>query len=195
MYPAITGTQLPDRAAAGDDVELVRQAVEDPAAFAELYQRYRVRVYWYLRARTSNEDDAADLTQHVFTAAFARLHQYRRRKASFATWLFTIARNAATDFHRRLAFTTDWDSLPAALHPTDDGDMAGSLLHREAMLRVRHLLEQLPQDKRELLALRYGAELSIPEVAAITRKSAHATRKQLQRILQTLEVNYHDSND
>jgi RNA polymerase sigma-70 factor (ECF subfamily) len=192
MHATIDSGQLVDDHTCSDDTALARQALEDPTAFAELYERYRVRIYWYLRARAPSEDDAADLTQQVFVAAFDRLRQYRERKGSFATWLFTIARNAATDFHRRRRSMTAWDSLPATLHPMDDRDLATDVERHEAILRVHELVAMLPPEKRELLVLRYAADLTIPEMAAVIGKSPHATRKQLTRLLQSLEDHYHD---
>jgi RNA polymerase sigma-70 factor (ECF subfamily) len=177
------------------DAALVRLALDDPAAFGELYQRYRTRIYWYLRARTSSAEDADDLTQHVFLAAFARLHQYRERKASFATWLFTVARNAAIDYHRRQRTTTDWDGLPAAPQCTDDGDLAHEVIRREAVARMSGLVATLPPEKRELLALHFAAELSIAELAAVIGKSPGATRMQLSRLLHSLEEQYRDRPD
>jgi RNA polymerase sigma-70 factor (ECF subfamily) len=177
---------------AASDAALARGALEHPDLFAELYRRYRERVYWYLRARVPGDEDAADLTQQVFVGAFSRLCQYREGKASFATWLFTIARNAANDFHRRRRPTVRWDGMPAAQQPIDDRDLAIDVVRGEAIARLRQMVTALPPEKRELLALRYGADLTIPEIAAITGKSPHATYKQLSRLLQLLEDSYDD---
>jgi RNA polymerase sigma-70 factor (ECF subfamily) len=122
-----------------------------------------------------------------------RLHQYRPRKGPFAAWLFAIARHAATDFHRRHHTTVDWECLPAALHPIDTQDVEGDAMTREALARLDQLLSALPAEKREILALRFAGGLTIAEIAAVTGRSAEATRKQLTRTLQTLEGNYHDS--
>ena len=91
------------REPAGDDEEpaLVDAARSDPAAFVELHARYEACVWRYLRARTATEEDAADLTQQTFLQALDGLPRYRERGLSFAAWLFRIARNVATDHHRR----------------------------------------------------------------------------------------------
>jgi Sigma-70 region 2 len=83
------------------EVMLVQQARDDPSLFTPLYNLYRDRIYWYLRARVSSDEDAADLTQQVFLRALERLHQYQERKGPFAAWLFAIARHAASNSHRR----------------------------------------------------------------------------------------------
>jgi len=168
----------------------VRAAQRDPVAFDALYERYIDRVYAYLRARSATPEDAADLTQQVFTHALAALPRYRA--GSFAAWLFRIARNAAVDAHRRRRATVSWDLVPEALHPVAEDDAEARLLAREARLRVRRLVAGLPPDKREQLALRYAARLSTAEIAAVLGKSEAATRQQLSRVLRALQEQYHD---
>jgi RNA polymerase sigma-70 factor (ECF subfamily) len=176
-----------------DEAAQARQAYEEPAAFETLYRHYRDRIYWYLLARTQQEEDAADLTQQVFVQALGALHQYHERKGSAAAWLFGIARHAATDMHRRRRVTIAWDHLPMALHPNDGSDVEADAVRRESLSRLARLLATLPKDKRDLLALRFAGDLTIPEIAAVVGKSAEATRKQLTRTLQSLEEQYHDT--
>ncbi|HVA89425.1 MAG TPA: sigma-70 family RNA polymerase sigma factor [Chloroflexota bacterium] len=178
-----------------DEAALVQRARDDPAAFEALYRQYRDRIYWYLRARTQGEEDAADLTQQVFVHALGALRQYHKRKGSVAAWLFGIARHAATDLHRRRRISIDWDHLPAALHPDDGSDIEADAVRRESLTYLARLLAALPKDKRDILALRFAGGLTIPEIATIVGKSAEATRKQLTRTLQSLEEQYHDATE
>ncbi|HXT36121.1 MAG TPA: sigma-70 family RNA polymerase sigma factor [Chloroflexota bacterium] len=197
MHVSVALPLDPDRDSGSglDEAALVRRAREDPAAFEVLYHRYRDRIYWYLRARTQGEEDAADLTQQVFVHALGALHQYHGRKGSVAAWLFGIARHAATDLHRRRRVTIAWDHLPAALHPDDGSDIEADAMRHESLTYLARLLATLPKDRRDLLALRFAGGLTIPEVAAVVGKSADATRKQLTRTLQSLEEHYHDTTE
>jgi len=192
VYDAIDGAQVRGDPVPPDELTLVRAAQRDPVAFDPLYDRYIDRVYAYLRARTATPEDAADLTQQVFTYALAALPRYRA--GSFAAWLFRIARNAAVDAHRRRRATITWDRVPKALHPVAEDDAEARLLAREARDRARHLVAGLPPDKRELLALRYAARLSTAEIAAVLGKSEAATRQQLSRVLRALQEQYHDAD-
>ena len=99
-----------------DEVALVRAAREEPSAFGTLYDRYLGRIYAYLRARSSNDEEAADLTQQVFLQALDALPRYREGRVPFAAWLFRIARNAAIDSHRRRRTSV-------RLRPTKNGVM------------------------------------------------------------------------
>jgi len=176
---------------ADDEAALVRAAQDDPTAFGALYHRYRQRVYAYLRARTSDAEDAADLTQHVFLRALDALPRYRPRQVPFAAWIFRIARNAATDFHRQRHATLTWDLLPEALQPLTGYDPDAGILRQEDMARLRTLLRALDAETRELLMLRFTGRLTIAEIAAVIGKSDAATQKKLFRTIQTLQERYH----
>jgi hypothetical protein len=66
-----------------DEAALAVQAQSDRALFGTLCERHRARIYAYLRSRTTSEDDAADLTQHVFVQALAALGHYRAQQGTF----------------------------------------------------------------------------------------------------------------
>src|SRR5947209_6911559 len=149
MHSDLAAVRHASEDTARDEDTLVQQARADPAVFEVLYLRYRDRIYRYLRARTPSEQDAADLTQHVFLQALERLHQYRSRKGSFAAWLFAVARHAAIDFHRRHHATVDWECLPAALRPVDTHDVEIDAVTHETLARLDQLLRALPTAKRE----------------------------------------------
>jgi RNA polymerase sigma factor (sigma-70 family) len=89
------GAPVPEPPAARTDAELEAQAVGgDREAFAELYNRHLERVYDFLRRMLRDADEAADLAQETFIRAMRALSP-KERKASFSTWLFTIARSLA----------------------------------------------------------------------------------------------------
>ncbi len=176
---------------ASDEPALVEAAQTDSAAFGTLYERYVARVYRYLRAHTGSDEDAADLTQQVFLRALDALPAYRERGAPFGAWLFRIARHAAIDAHRRLRSTVAWEALPAALQPSGAHDPEATAIEREALARLGELLARLEKEQRELLALRFAARLSAPEIAVVVGRSPAAVKKQLTRLIQSLREQYH----
>jgi RNA polymerase sigma-70 factor (ECF subfamily) len=169
-----------------EEVALVRAAQADPAAFGALYQYYFNRVYWYLRARTPTAEDAGDLTQQVFLNALEALPRYRVRGLPFAAWLFRIARNSASNFGRRQRPTLSWEQLPTASTDTapDPEELA---LHNDDLRHLGALLATLSPEKRDYLALRFAAGLTIPEIASVVGKREAAVRKQITRTLHTLK--------
>lgn len=161
-------------------------------AFGALYRQHLHGIYRYLRSRASSDEEAADLTQQVFLKALDALPRYRDRGVPIAAWLFRIARNVATDAHRRRRGTVAWDLLPESLRPIDeDTDPEAAVLHAESLARLGDLLAALDPAKRELLALRFGGGLSSREIAAVVGKSEAAVKQQLARTLRSLKEQYH----
>ena len=168
---------------------LVEAAQAEPTAFAAIYHRYGNRVYVYIRSRVSSEEDAVDITQQVFVNSFRALPRYRVSSAPLAAWLFRIARNAVVDHQRRTRPTTDVDSVPMILRDMGAGPEETAVLN-EDINRLRVALQRLDKSKRDVLALRYGGNLRIREIAEATGKSEEATKKQLSRALRSLRQSY-----
>jgi RNA polymerase sigma-70 factor (ECF subfamily) len=181
-----------DREREPDDASLVEAARVDPTAFAPLYERYRDRVYWYLRTRTVSTDDAADLLQQVFLQALDRIDQYRPQRGPFVAWLFGIARHAAGNHNRRRRSTVSWDLVPELLRPISDDDPESEAVHKESLTRLSDVFASLDRDKRELLVLRYVVGLSFAEIGPIIGKNEAATRQQVSRLLRSLKEHYRE---
>lgn len=82
-----------------DDSALVQAARLDAEAFGPLYDRYLPRVYQYLRGYSRREDDATDLTQHVFLQALTGLPGYSEGRAPFANIITYESRDAQPATH------------------------------------------------------------------------------------------------
>jgi RNA polymerase sigma-70 factor (ECF subfamily) len=175
-----------------DEAAEIQAARAERGAFGALYERYRDRVYAYLRTRTNNAEDASDLMQQVFVRALDALPGYRGQPEAFAAWLFQIARNATIDHHRRRRATVAWDLLPEALQPVAVGDLEADVLRREDVEELHMVLATFDRDTRELLALRFAARLSIADTAAVVGKSEAAVKQQLARTMRRLKERYHD---
>lgn len=158
------------------DGDLVRAAQGgDRAAFGLLYERYGAMVHGVLLARVPWED-ADDLLQDVFVVALERLRSLRDPGA-FGGWLAAIARNRATDHHRR-AVAADPGSADA-LASTDHGPSAEALA---ALAAIRGL----PAAYRETLTLRLVEGMTGPEIAARTGLTPRSVRVNLHRGMKQL---------
>jgi RNA polymerase sigma-70 factor (ECF subfamily) len=171
---------------------LIVQAQADPKLFGEVYQRYLARIYRYLRTLTATNEDASDLTQVVFIKAMAALPGYRPGRGPFAAWLFRIARNAATDAHRRRRPAVPLDVLAGTAAEPEAESLDAEVLRRERLRRLQAALSQLDPGKRDLIALRFAAGLSVREIAAVVGKRQEAVKKQLYRTIASLKENYVD---
>jgi RNA polymerase sigma-70 factor, ECF subfamily len=176
-----------------DEPRLIEAARTDTAAFAQLYHRYVDAVFGYLRTYSESDEDAADLTQHVFFRVLETLPRYRHQGVPFRAWLFRIARNAATDTYRRRRRTLPWDHVPESLQPLSLSDPESIAVHREALNGLRVLVGQLPPEKQELLALRFSGGLSSAEIALILGRTPASVQKELVRIMHRLKEDARDS--
>ena len=154
--------------------------ISEVDGFARAYERYRLPIYRYLRARGANDDDALDLTAATFERAFAGRHAFRPRDGGLGAWLFRIARNAAIDAHRRRrpgGFLTDGDDVGLAIAAD----------HVEGERReIVDAVSSLPDVQRDAIWLRYASGLSAREIGHVLGKSEGAIQKQIQRALDTL---------
>ena len=97
------------------------------------------------------------------------LPRYRIGRVPFNAWLFRIARNAATDRQRKHhMLSLHW--VPQALLPPMESDLEAGILHREALSRLGQIISALDTRSRELLRLRFVAELTVPEIAAVAER-------------------------
>ncbi len=165
-----------------DEPALVRLAQSDAQAFGALYDRYIQRVYRYCYYRTNNASEAEDLTAQIFLAALEGMSRYRQ-DGHFAGWLFSIARKKVADYHRHLPHV----SLEEVTLPPIQMDLATEVETSQRRERLRGLIQALGEEERELINLRYVAELSFAEIAKALRKNEEAVKKTLYRLIARLK--------
>ena len=130
-----------------------------------VYKDQLPRVYNYLRFRIGNASDAEELTSRTFEKAWRGRNLYQRDLAGFSTWLFTIAQNVAID---HLRSSRPHLPLEAAMEvvtldtPHDDAERDSNLA------RLATLMRHLPQRDQEVVALKYGADLTNREIARLS---------------------------
>lgn len=163
----------------------------DPVSITKLYQRHVRSVYRYLYSQVGNPGDAEDLTSQTFLHALESLPRYRHR-GRFAAWLFTIARHKAIDHFRRNRRQMPLETVTAAADGPDPAAQAIET-HERRLLATR--LQTLRRDERELLRLRYVAELSFGDIANVLGKREDAVKKSLYRLLARLQDEMESEHD
>ena len=162
---------------------LITAAQQNPAAFAAIYDCYCTPVYRYLYSRVGNQADTEDLTTQTFLSALENLHRYREQ-GQFSAWLFRIARTKAMDYFRRGKSEVSLDALEMR---ADEVDPLGQVIQRQETSQISAVIQKLEADERELLRLRYVAELSFQEMAALLGKNEAAVKKSLYRLLARIQ--------
>jgi RNA polymerase sigma-70 factor (ECF subfamily) len=177
---------------AGTDDELAVAARSDVDAFAQLYVRHRLTVYRYARSRTSNEEDAIDLTAVTFERALSAIGRYRPSGGGFVAWLLRITRNAAIDQQRRARSVVGLDVGVEDGHP--DNGPENVTLNRERRRAIGRALATLSEHERDAIALRFGSGLTARQISEIVGKGEAATQKLLSRALLKLRERIHDDS-
>lgn len=178
-----------------DDKALVELAAEDKEAFGELYERYLTKMYNYVYYRTGNTHDAEDLTAKVFHRAMAHIDTYVDRGLPFQAWLYRIAHNLVANWHR--------DQGRRKIIALDD--YVGQSLQSEAPDRwteeqeeQRQLMEavrRLPEDRQQLLLLKFIEQLSNAEIGEIMGRTEGAVKSLYHRTLLALREDLRRQED
>lgn len=170
-----------------DEAALVAAARHDPAAFGEVYRRYVARVYRYLFSQVGDGQEAEDITAQVFSAAWEGLSGYREQ-GNFAAWLFRIARNKAKDYYRQRRATLSLEEAHPMLRA--EWDPLAHIEQDESLQQLSALLECLNPEQRELLRLRFAADLSFAQIGEIFGRSEAAVKMSVHRLLQRLQADW-----
>ncbi len=179
-----------------DDEELLiaRSQRGDLQAFNQLVLLYQQAVYSLVFRMLGNPDNAADITQDAFLAAFRGINSYRGG-SSFRAWLLRISTNQVYDHLRRVqrrpaesleALTEDDDMPPADfLTALTDTDRAGNpeerMLTQELQAVIQQGLEDLPLDQRVAVVLCDVQGLSYEEIATTTGTTLGTVRSRIAR--------------
>ena len=148
----------------------------DRAAFGQLYQRYVRMVHGILLARVPSVA-AEDLVHDVFLQALPKLAALRD-VSRFGPWLAAIARNRATDFHRRAKTDCSLDDQAGTAEPAENPEGQVGI---EDSISLLNAVRELPDVYREPLILRFVEGLTGPEIAARTGLTHGSVRVNLHR--------------
>lgn len=153
--------------------------------FAAVYDEHVWRVYGFFAYWLRSPPDAEDLTQQTFERAWRAWDRYDETRAGVSTWLMAIARNLLMDHRRansgsrhRLIDDADLDGVPA------EPDRHSLGLDPE----LERALEALGSRERELIALRFGGDLTGPEIAELTGLTLANVQQILSRALRHMRA-------
>ena len=166
----------------------------DEEAFKKLIDRYTAPLYNFA-ARTAGRNDAPDIVQEVFVKVWKHIHRFDATRASFKTWIFTIAKNTATDFLRKKKSLLFSDlNNPTRSDLVNDNffeenipdenllpDLALQKLEDNKFLNKT--MEKLRPIYQEILALHYQEEMTFEEIGKILAKPLNTVKSQHRRAL------------
>lgn len=156
-------------------------------SFTDLYDEHVSSVYGFFGYRVRSREEAEDLTQVTFEKAMRARSGYDPDRGSPRTWLIAIARNVLADHYRRHG--------SVQLEPIDGDENGYAELGSQPAPEPSGLpqnleaaLAKLPQRDRELVALRFGGDLTGPEIAELMDLSLANVQQILSRSLRRLRT-------
>jgi RNA polymerase sigma-70 factor (ECF subfamily) len=159
------------------------------AEFSELYRTHLRDVYSYLYYRLGNHHDAEDLTEQTFLQAYRHFERAQRESDGrpLRPWLIRIAHNLAANLYRdrsrRPQSPLDERMPLAAPHSTED-----LVSGRDELAHVLAGVQQLPDDRREALIMRFALDMDNREIARALGRSDGATKVLIHRAIRQLET-------
>lgn len=159
--------------------------------FLDLYDEYHPKLYAYVLVRVRQKQEAEDIVQQTFTKALDKIDDFKpRRGATFGSWLFQIAKNELVDRVRKDSKLTFCET-EVLDEKTADGSILNDLIDQESWREVICQIEKLNELEREVITLKYLADMSYNDIAKITEKKPNTLAVILKRALEKIreEIN------
>ena len=156
--------------------------------FTELYKAHLRDVYSYSYYRVGNHHDAEDLTEQTFLQAYRHFERAIGESDGrpLRPWLIRIAHNLAANLYRDRSRKpqTNIDAIaePDAMHTTED-----LVEGRDELRRILEGVQQLPEDRREALIMRFALGMDNKEIARALGRTDGATKVLIHRAIKQLE--------
>jgi len=151
--------------------------------FEQLYAEHAQALFGFLSYRTGDRVLAEDLLADTFERALRARRRYDPRKASEKTWLYAIALNCLRDHARRRSTEgRALERIASGPGPESAGELE-AVADRDLISRG---LAGLSEEEREAIALRYGADLTVPEIAKLTGERLTTVEGRVYRALRKL---------
>jgi len=136
--------------------------------FGSLYEQYLPRVFQYVNYRVGDVTIAEDLTSDIFNKALTRFATYNSGKATFSTWIFSIARNTIIDYYRR---RDREKKIQEKVQPEDisfSKSVEEEASRSEEIRKLYECLARLSPNEQELISLKFSSEMTNREISRIT---------------------------
>ena len=151
--------------------------------FERLYEDHAQPLLAFLVYRTGDRPLAEDLLAETFERVLRARRPFDPRRASEKTWLYSIALNLLRDHVRRKEAEARAVERVVTVPPDDERGDFDLVEERDSLTRA---LATLSEEEREAVALRYGADLTVPEIAKLMREKLTTVEGRVYRALRKL---------
>lgn len=169
-----------------DEKILAKAIAGDKKAFGTLYDKYATRIYNYIYYRTGSAQDAEDLTSRVFFRAMRHITNYRDRGVPFTAWLYRIAHNLVANWHRDSSRRQEVELEDGYRASKGDEHPEHALMQSEDQNALLDIIRQLPEERQQLLILKFVEHMSNAEIGEIMDRTEGAIKSLYHRTLLSL---------
>ncbi len=165
--------------------DLIQASKKDLKNFAPIYDRYYASIFRFVYKRVSDKEQTADLASQVFLKAMLNIKKYEDRGFPFSAWLFRIAINEVNMFYRKKK-----KDVHVSITGMEIREMIHEMDHGEIEFRqqsVVNALNDLPQEKSQLIDLRYFEKCSYREIGEIYGITEANAKMRVRRTLKLIK--------
>jgi len=165
----------------------------DKSASGELYNAYFDHIYRYLFLKLNDRQEAEDMTQSVFILALKNINSYHERDgACFSSWLYRIAHNQYIDALRKKNKVYHTSIDEAYDLSSNEVSAQEKIERKEQVAHILKAFKNLTDAQQEVVALRFGRELSLAQTAQIMGKSEGAIKALQRAAVKSLQKKSHE---
>ena len=169
-----------------DELLLERAGGGDQAAFVQLYERHRRRVFRFAYRLLASVEMTEDITHDCFLSLLRRPAGFDPAKGSLQTYLYAAARNLSLKYFRSAGREGALDDLVEEPATPPKEQPLRKLLDHELSLKVKEAIVGLPPLQREALVLFEYEDLTLSEIAAVVGSDVGAVKARLHRARERL---------
>ena len=174
------------------EYEIIERSKRDPRAFAELYETYFDRIYYFLLRQTGDEDLAGDLCSQTFVNVLHHLPKYEFRGYPFSAWLYKIATNEINKHYRKnkgkKVFSIEEVRVRELVERSEVS--SSSDWDDEIIERLLAYLKDLPTEMLQVLELRFFEDKDFREIAFILDITESGAKMRTYRALDKLRKHF-----
>lgn len=170
-----------------EDARLVNQFLAgDEGAFTTLVKKYQKSVHALAWRKVGDFHTAEELTQDTFLKAYQKLGTLKNPN-QFAGWLYVIANRLCIAWHRKQKppmeslDTTTGEEIEESSYRHYEDEQRKKAATEDRQVRVRNLLEKLPESERTVVTLHYLGEMTVKEISKFLGVSVNTIKSRLQR--------------
>ena len=165
----------------------------------EVYEEFFPKIYNYIYYQINNNAICDDLVSSVFMKVVENIDKFDEQKASFSTWIYTIARNTVIDYYRKAKIESDIDDYVDSVKYSLSFEDAYREYTEDCQGSTEALMAILNEKERPVIYLRYFEGLSFTEIGSRLGKNSSTVRtlheralKKMLKYLQDKGIHYED---